>query len=165
MTEAADEIRSVADPEANIIFGASFDERMGDEVMITVIATGFDTTRKRESVRSGAGAAAPGMSHSQRLEAVDYLADLDRQRTYVTEPVAVHVRSGGISSPSQADRQSVAVPIQTPPRRPAPETAPRRPAYDGSDLDNPQRRPAYDSPDIEIPTFLRRKAPEEEELV
>ena len=165
VTEAADEIRSVADPEANIIFGASFDERMGDEVMITVIATGFDTTRKRESVRSGSAAAAPGLSHSQRLEAVDYLADLDRQRTYVTEPVTAHLRSGGSGSTLQVDRQSVAVPIQTPLRRPAPETPQRRPSYESPELDSPQRRPSYDSPDIEIPTFLRRKASEEEELV
>ena len=42
VTEAAEEIRAAADPEANIIFGTSFNERLGDEVMITVIATGFD---------------------------------------------------------------------------------------------------------------------------
>jgi hypothetical protein len=61
----------------------------------------------------------------------------------------------------------VPVPIQVPLRRPAPDTAPRRPAYDSDEIDKPayQRRPSYDSPDIEIPTFLRRKASEEEELV
>ena len=42
VTEAAEEIRAAADPEANIIFGTSFDERLGEEVVITVIATGFD---------------------------------------------------------------------------------------------------------------------------
>ena len=51
MTEAAEEIRAAADPEANIIFGTSFNERLGDEVMITVIATGFDGTRKRDAAR------------------------------------------------------------------------------------------------------------------
>ena len=49
VTEAAEEIRAAADPEANIIFGTSFNERLGDEVMITVIATGFDGMRKREN--------------------------------------------------------------------------------------------------------------------
>ena len=48
VTEAAEEIRAAADPEANIIFGTSFNERLGDEVMITVIATGFDGGRKRD---------------------------------------------------------------------------------------------------------------------
>ena len=56
VTEAAEEIRAAADPEANIIFGTSFNERLGDEVQITVIATGFDTNRKRTSVRHEANA-------------------------------------------------------------------------------------------------------------
>src|SRR5450756_583550 len=51
VTEAAEEIRAAADPEANIIFGASFDERLGEDVVITVIATGFDGSRRREPVR------------------------------------------------------------------------------------------------------------------
>ena len=49
MTEAAEEIRAAADPEANIIFGTSFNERLGEEVMITVIATGFDGGKRRQS--------------------------------------------------------------------------------------------------------------------
>ena len=56
VTEAAEEIRAAADPEANIIFGTSFNERLGDEVMITVIATGFDANRKRDTVRPAAAA-------------------------------------------------------------------------------------------------------------
>src|SRR4029450_4979253 len=47
VTEAAEEIRAAADPEANIIFGTSFNERLGEEVMITVIATGFDGRRRQ----------------------------------------------------------------------------------------------------------------------
>lgn len=42
VNEAAEIISQAADPEANIIFGAVIDERMEDEVRVTVIATGFD---------------------------------------------------------------------------------------------------------------------------
>ena len=42
VSEAAEIIYEAADGEANIIFGAVRDERLGDEVKITVIATGFD---------------------------------------------------------------------------------------------------------------------------
>ena len=56
VTEAAEEIRAAADPEANIIFGTSFNERLGDEVMITVIATGFDGGKKRHVNRREAPA-------------------------------------------------------------------------------------------------------------
>jgi len=41
-SEAADIVREAAHPDANIIFGASVDEDMADEVWITVIATRFD---------------------------------------------------------------------------------------------------------------------------
>jgi cell division protein FtsZ len=35
-------IHDSADPDANIIFGAVLEERLKDEMKITVIATGFD---------------------------------------------------------------------------------------------------------------------------
>ena len=45
VNEAAEIIHAAADPEANIIFGSVIDERMGDDVKISVIATGFDQAR------------------------------------------------------------------------------------------------------------------------
>ena len=45
VSEAAEIIHAAADPEANIIFGSVIDERMGADVKISVIATGFDQTR------------------------------------------------------------------------------------------------------------------------
>ena len=39
---AAELVQKSADPEANIIFGAVIDESLNDELLITVIATGFD---------------------------------------------------------------------------------------------------------------------------
>ncbi len=44
--EAAKIISATADPDANIIFGATIDETMHDQIKITVIATGFDQTRQ-----------------------------------------------------------------------------------------------------------------------
>lgn len=39
---AANLVQAAAHPEANIIFGATFDDAMDDEIRVTVIATGFD---------------------------------------------------------------------------------------------------------------------------
>jgi cell division protein FtsZ len=39
---AAELVQKSADPEANIIFGAVIDDSLSDEILITVIATGFD---------------------------------------------------------------------------------------------------------------------------
>lgn len=73
INEAAEIVSAAADPEANIIFGAVVDERIDDEIRITVIATGFDgqilapgaatriptTPEKVERVERGRPAPAP----------------------------------------------------------------------------------------------------------
>ncbi len=51
--EAAKQIASAVDPDANIIFGATIDQNMVDQVKIAVIATGFDETKKRLRELSG----------------------------------------------------------------------------------------------------------------
>jgi len=38
---AASIAREASDPDANVIFGATIDESLGDEIKITIIATGF----------------------------------------------------------------------------------------------------------------------------
>ena len=50
VNEAADLIRQSVDPDANIIFGAGVDETLNDELKITVIATGFDATKKQKEI-------------------------------------------------------------------------------------------------------------------
>jgi cell division protein FtsZ len=47
VNEAAEVVTSAADVNANVIFGAVIDDSMGDEVRVTVIATGFGAGRRR----------------------------------------------------------------------------------------------------------------------
>ncbi|HEY4959929.1 MAG TPA: cell division protein FtsZ [Terriglobales bacterium] len=57
VNEASTIIQSAAHEDANIIFGAVLDEKMKDEVKITVIATGFkEATRSREDASAAASA-------------------------------------------------------------------------------------------------------------
>jgi cell division protein FtsZ len=140
VTEAAEEIRAAADPEANIIFGTSFNERLGEEVMITVIATGFDARRRPEvartaaaervtagtSVRSASAAAGSGATVPSR----DYLETLERQRTESADREPAPVRDESLAALVRPER-----------------TVGEQPA----------RRPAYDADDLEIPSFLRRR--------
>jgi cell division protein FtsZ len=56
VNEAAEIVISASDPEVQMIFGASIDDNMKDEIKVTVIATGFE--HKGPSRRS-ASAAAP----------------------------------------------------------------------------------------------------------
>jgi cell division protein FtsZ len=152
VTEAAEEIRSVADPEANIIFGTSFDERLGDEVMITVIATGFDSTRKHDSARRESGTfQAPVPVHVQRPETTDFLQEFERQRRESTDPLPQRQRYQPLGHTSLGgERQSVPVPVQAP--------LPPRPSMDQSSI-----RHKYDEENLEIPSFLRRRDQEDKD--
>ena len=47
VNQASEIISKAADADANIIFGASIDDSLVDQIKITVIATGFDETRQR----------------------------------------------------------------------------------------------------------------------
>jgi cell division protein FtsZ len=137
VTEAAEEIRAAADPEANIIFGTSFNERLGEEVMITVIATGFDGNRKRDTVRHTQAAQPAGAEASIRAPRErDFLEELERQR-----------QETGNGSLDNHNDQAAAAAVMTPSRveRTVGEPAPAK------------RTTAYDADDLEIPSFLRRK--------
>jgi cell division protein FtsZ len=47
VNEAAEVVTSAADANANVIFGAVIDDAKGDEITVTVIATGFGGDRRR----------------------------------------------------------------------------------------------------------------------
>ena len=57
VSKASQLIHSMADPDANIIFGTVIDESMKDTVKVTVIATGFD--QPQDKVVAAAAAPAP----------------------------------------------------------------------------------------------------------
>ena len=48
INEASTLVQESCDPEANIIFGASIREDLGDEISITVIATGFESNQLQD---------------------------------------------------------------------------------------------------------------------
>ena len=63
VNQAAELIRQTAAPDANIIFGAVIDERLKDQIQMTVIATGFELdNRARVTVSEDAqsGGSTPG---------------------------------------------------------------------------------------------------------
>jgi cell division protein FtsZ len=130
VTEAAEEIRAAADPEANIIFGTSFNDRLGDEVQITVIATGFDNRRLAGARTAQSAAPADAGARPPR----DFLEELERQRSQLSDvgvPDAPTARMDEAMADSGRAARSVGEPV-------------------------PMKKPAYDADDLEIPSFLRR---------
>jgi cell division protein FtsZ len=71
VNEAAEVVTSAADQNANIIFGAVIDEAMGDEVRVTVIATGFGAHRRRRRAGTEAPVAVSSGGPEQGEEGLD----------------------------------------------------------------------------------------------
>jgi hypothetical protein len=106
--------------------------------MITVIATGFDGGRRRQTARyeqSQAGTESSGAGRAPRER--DFLEELQRQRDETAD-------GGDHSLPRREDDGTAAA------GTPRVERSVGEPA--------PVKRPnSYDADDLEIPSFLRRK--------
>ncbi len=76
---AAETITSAADPDANIIFGATINPELDGEIIITVVATGFDASYFTARTASGiaTGAAATPVAASTPAPVVHTKADDD----------------------------------------------------------------------------------------
>jgi cell division protein FtsZ len=75
INEAAALVSQAAHPEANIIFGATIDDALGDEVRVTVIAAGFDGGMpKRREHESGLRRSQPQQTQEQTRQAAQALA-------------------------------------------------------------------------------------------
>jgi len=79
VNEAAKVITAQADPDAQIIFGAAIDEKLIDQVKVTVVATGFDESRRRYAQMQ---MPVPQMQHIQE----EVRTDQSQEETPVSEP-------------------------------------------------------------------------------
>jgi cell division protein FtsZ len=75
--QAADVVRTVSDPEVNLIFGAVINPDMKDEIQVTVIATGFSAMAKRQI---GAGQAIGNVVTAPARKTIDFpVRQFDRE--------------------------------------------------------------------------------------
>jgi cell division protein FtsZ len=156
VNEAVTMAQTAADPEANIIFGSVVDERMGDEVKITVIATGFAKHDKplrldrpaeqgallgarNRAVVPAAAAPPPPQVLTPPVEVRREPVEVRRER----EPAREAVRVGATSAPASAQGAGHAPP------RPPPLPSRPRPPLSGEGF-KPGDEDQYD-----IPAFLR----------
>jgi cell division protein FtsZ len=87
---AASLVQEAAHPDANIIFGATFDDTLDDEIRVTVIATGFE-----EAPAAGAQAAAPAGAQTAAPRAQGLF-------TGATEKAAQAAPAAPAAAPAQA---------------------------------------------------------------
>lgn len=162
MTEACDRIYQEVGDDAEIIWGQTFDEELGDEIRITVIATGigmeepafaenmrrFDpkTAQTYAQPQPQQMAAANGTYGSYRAQAYGQGAPEMGQTIPAgrQEPIA----RGVIRDATEEDMASWDEPVRVVPHK----------RVVGDDNQGQDYGMNYDNDDLEIPTFLRRKA-------
>ena len=101
--EASSIVQKTADPDANIIFGAVLNEEMGDEVKITVIATGFRSESFGVSQQMSTEAAATAAEMRPALQ------EAFRQRERTASMAARQATKGGVSESTAEQEEPAAV--------------------------------------------------------
>ena len=137
--KASEFIQKAADANANIIFGASIDQSLMDDMVITVIATGFEK---------------PSIRKQERIERTPMRVMFDddppphfhsdsRQQTTQQRPI----RSDDFSSRG----------VRGFTERQTGQNQPQQPAQQSRQGQQQPQQPQVDQTDIDIPTFLRKK--------
>jgi cell division protein FtsZ len=128
VNEASTIIQSAAHEDANIIFGAVQDEKMKEEVKITVIATGFKNDRPQRKDR-GVSAVQAAISSARTVSA------------YQPPQVAQPHRTNGVNMSSLQTRKE-------PPAREHPSLATVTEAIKSN----------IEPDDLDVPAFIRKRA-------
>lgn len=129
--EAAKVITKNVDPDAKVKFGTVIDESMGDELRITVIATGFD-------------------EHNRRPTPISFSPVEDRDNSSNSKPAMSDIKP-------KVDRDEEASVMDSEPERPAI----RKPLFSPRPVEPvPMRQTQDDDTDedeLDIPAFIRKK--------
>jgi cell division protein FtsZ len=140
VNQAAAIIRETAHPDVNMIFGAVIDPNMGDEIRITVIATGFErASMPRRIVEQ------PRQNTPSRQQ--------DQPRTNQTAQQPSRATDTGHNSSPRFNQQN------TPLERPSEQVSVNTPSsLPQTSVNAPEFKPqpSYQE-DLDIPTFLRNR--------
>jgi cell division protein FtsZ len=158
--EAASLVQEQAHEDANIIFGASIDETLGENVKVTVIATGFDMDASQVgAAHESAAAHRPSMapltvpSAQPQRQAASYPSSAHRaspalEREAAPAPRRVqHAHEGRLSQPHPAPASAPGSRAQVS------SAAPAQPSREGRGVDP---FPSFDS-DWDVPAFQRKQ--------
>jgi cell division protein FtsZ len=174
VNEASTLIQNAAHEDANIIFGAVMDESMGDEVKITVIATGFrQDLPKREGASGDARSLKPEMPQFLNLDvrpaaprfASEVATEVARTNGHAAEPMAGAPFASGFGSQSLAPSfDPIPVHAPAPAERKEAATTPEDSAIGGfletlsaeeSQSRQQRRKEEAELEELDVPAFMR----------
>ncbi len=97
--EAANRIREEVDPDANIIFGSTFDEKLAGKMRISVVATGIEAELTQEQGRPGLGGRGADGAPGLRDSGSGYTQPMLTQNAASEAPPRGEARAQGPSEP------------------------------------------------------------------
>jgi cell division protein FtsZ len=148
--EAARLVQEAVSPEANIIYGTTIDDTLGDEVRITVIAAGFDggTPQPRKVERSAYSSSfstpASGVSAAASAPAAAAPAGATSSAT-----------SGWFSTPAEVSTDTSSVPLTAVEAAEAPANESAISSFFSPSTPKPQTEDGTFGDDLDIPDFLK----------
>lgn len=146
-------ITDVAHEDANVIFGYVVDQNMGDEVTITVIATGFDRSAPRVDEPEERAAQLPVAAQQRHDPDVPtYIRRGWRQSSGTPQGGAPEGRPASGTAPAPAARRGAPVISMLPPVEDDTKRAAARDTQPGVSSD------VFEEDEYDIPAFLRRNA-------
>jgi len=139
INEAAALVAESAHAEANIIFGATIDDALGDEVRVTVIAAGFD-----------------GGMPKRRDEGTVLRRQTPPQQTQEqTRNVAQQLASQRSPVPQQSREDEPQQPAEQPARQPEPVSVGAQKSESPAQPARQPRPVQFDDDDLDVPDFLK----------
>jgi cell division protein FtsZ len=152
INSAAEAITTAADPDANIIFGATIDPKLEGEVIITVVATGFDASYYQDRAVVTETPATPESSAEEKtITSLDMGLDHDPASDFTSEEPLPNIWAIDDDAPKADDLGP------SPLGDDKPSTSWSSPSID-DDADKPNIVTSSLDDDLEKPSFLRRLA-------
>ncbi len=167
VNEAAKVITSSADGDAKIIFGAVLQEDLGDEIKITVIATGFEIRNKKPLIMRGDFAGSMDLSSGYQASSHGSLESFNSSRSRDLRKVQAELvrneeEEDGNSPRNERDSQKSIKstrPNDCPPERMSirADRSVGREAYKAEDMEEESDDNKEMEEDLDVPAFLRKK--------
>ncbi len=155
MNDASTLVHEEAHPDANIIIGAVIDETMGDEVRVTVIATGFGEAGEIPVSNSSSQIKTDAVGHDVAAGGAQGM-DHNQGTFYNNQPATLNQVQGGIYNQEPASHSRQQMPMAAAGGA-MPSTAP----FNFGDHGRNEKRGGFNSGDedyYDTPTFLRKHA-------
>lgn len=137
--EAARLVQEAVSPEANIIYGTTIDDTLGDEVRITVIAAGFDG----------------GTPQPRKVERTSYSSAFTTPGAAAPVVAATSATSGWFSTPAEVSTDTASVPVAEQVEEVAPATESAISSLFSPSTPKPQTEDGTFGDDLDIPDFLK----------